>query len=99
VTDTDRRNITDQRYSDDAALRYLTGTTRPCTHAQWLAYFHEHYGHTYTVTAPTAPGGQWRATELLGQHDQLSGRSATELLDELTEHRARKPPRPDAADG
>jgi hypothetical protein len=92
VTDPDRRNITDQRYADDAALRHLAGTTRPGTHAQWLDYFRERYGDTYTITAPTAPGGQWQATELLGQHDQLFGWSATELLDELTEHRARTPP-------
>lgn len=92
MTDPDRRNVTDQRYSDDAALRYLTGTTRLGTHAQWLDYFREHYGDRYTVTAPTAPGGQWRATELAGQHDQIFGWSATELLDELTEHRARHYP-------
>jgi hypothetical protein len=95
VTDPDQRNITDQRYADDAALRYLTGTARPATDAQWLAYFREQYGDTYTVTAP---GGQWQATELPGQHDQLSGWSATELLDELTEHRARNHPT-SAADG
>jgi hypothetical protein len=28
VTEADGRNVTDQRYSDDAALRHLTGTTR-----------------------------------------------------------------------
>jgi hypothetical protein len=98
MIDPDQRNVPDQRYADDAALRYLTGTARPATQAQWLDYFREHYGDTYTVTAPTAPGGQWQATELPGQHDQLSGWSATELLDELTEHRARNHPAK-AADG
>ena len=43
----------------------------------------------YDVAAPSAPGGQWRATALFGQHDQLFGWSPTELLDELIEHRHR----------
>jgi hypothetical protein len=89
VTDPDKRNITDQRYADDAEVRYLAGTMRPRTHAQWLNYFREHYGNTYAVAAPSAPGGQWTATALFGQRDQLYGWSATELLDELTEHRSR----------
>jgi hypothetical protein len=89
VTEPDQRNITDQRYDDDAELRYLLGTARPRTHAQWLAYFREHYGDTYAVAAPSAPGGQWQATALFGQHEQLSCWSVTELLDELTEHRSR----------
>jgi hypothetical protein len=89
VTDSDRRHIADQRYADDAALRYQEGARRPRTHAQWLDYFREQYGDAYTVAAPSAPGGQWQATELSGRHDQLFGWSATELLDELIEHRAR----------
>ncbi len=90
MTDADKRNITDQRYTDDADLRYLAGTTRPRTHAQWLDYVREHYD-TYAVAAPSTPGGQWHATALSGQRDQLFGWSATELLDELTEHRSRNP--------
>jgi hypothetical protein len=93
VTDPDQRNITDQRYTDDAEMRYQTGGPRPRTNAQWLDYFGEHYGDTYTVAAPGAPGGQWRAIALSGQHDQLFGWSPTELLDELSEHRARNHPR------
>jgi hypothetical protein len=89
VTDPGKRNITDQRYTDDAELRYQAGRTHPRTHAQWLDYFREHYGDTYRVAAPSAPGGQWQATALSDQHDQLYGWSATELLDELTEHRSR----------
>jgi hypothetical protein len=89
VTDPDKRNVTDQRYADDAELRYLSGTERPRTHAQWLDYFRVHYGGAYEVAAPCAPGGQWKATALFGQRDQLSGWSATELLDELTDHRSR----------
>jgi hypothetical protein len=89
VTDPHKRNITDQRYADDAELRYLAGTARPRTQAEWLDYFREHYGDAYQVVAPGAPGGQWNATALFGQRDQLSGWSATELLDELTEHRSR----------
>ncbi len=89
MTDPDKRNITDQRYADDAATRYQAASTRPRPHAQWLDYFSKHYGDTHTVTAPSAPGGQWHATALSGQHDQLCGWSPTELLDELTDHRAR----------
>ena len=89
MTDPDQRDITDQRYAYDAATRYQAGRSRPRTHAQWLDYFGEHYGDTYAVTAPSAPGGQWQASALSGQHDRLSGWSPTELLDELTEHRAR----------
>jgi hypothetical protein len=89
VTDPDRRNITDQRHAGDAALRYQAGCSRLRTHAQWLGHFGEHYGDTYTVAAPSAPGGQWQATALSGQHDQLFGWSPSELLDELIEHRFR----------
>jgi len=90
VTDPDQRNITDQRYADDAAIRYQYGRSRPRTHAQWLDYFSENYGDRYAVTAPSAPGGQWQATALSGQHVQLFGWSPAELLDELTDHRSRK---------
>lgn len=89
MTDPDQRNITDQRHADDAATRYQTERSGPRTNPQWLDYFGEHYGDTYTVAAPTAPGGQWQAIALSGQHDQLFGWSPTELLDELTEHRTR----------
>jgi len=89
VTDPDRRHITDQRYADDAAQQHQEGIRQPRTHAQWLDYFRQHHGDGYTVCAPSAPGGQWRATALFGQHDQLFGWSPTELLDELIEHRSR----------
>jgi hypothetical protein len=89
VTDPDRRHITDQRFADDAAQRYQEGARHPRTYAQWLDYFREHYGDTYTACAPSAPGGQWQATTLFGQQDQLFGWSPTELLDELIEHRHR----------
>jgi hypothetical protein len=89
VTDPDKRNITDQRYVDDAELRYQAGSSRPRAHAQWLAYFGEHYGDRYKVATPSAPGGRWQAIALSGQPDQIFGWSPTELLDELTEHRSR----------
>lgn len=89
MTDQDHRNITDQRYAADAQLRYQTGSSHPRTHAQWLVYFGEHFGDRYKVAAPSAPGGQWQATALSGQPDQLFGWSPTELLDELIEHRCR----------
>jgi hypothetical protein len=84
VTDPDRRNITDQRYSDDATLRYQMRRSRQ---VQWLDYFGEHFGDMYTVAAPSTPGKQWQATALFGQHDQLFGWSAAQLRNALTEHR------------
>lgn len=92
MTDPDHRDITDQRHADDAAFRYEAGRSRPRTNAQWLDYFGERFGDGYKVTAPGAFGGQWEATALSGQHDELSGWSPTELLDELTEHHARNDP-------
>jgi hypothetical protein len=89
VTNPDKRNITDQRYVGDAELRYQIGSSRPRTHAQWLDFFSEHYGDGYAVATPSAPGGQWRATALFGQRDQLFGWSPSELLDELIDHRFR----------
>jgi hypothetical protein len=89
VIDPDQRNITDQRYADDAELRYRAGNPRPRTHAQWLTYFGEHYGDRYKVVTPSAPGGRWQAIALSGEHDELFGWSPTELLDELIEHRCR----------
>jgi hypothetical protein len=88
VTDSDKRNIIDQRYASDAELRYHTGNSRPRTYAQWLDYFSEHYSK-YEVAAPSAPGGQWQATAQFGRHDQLFGWTPTELLDELIDHRHR----------
>jgi len=88
VTDPDRRNITDQRYPSDAEIRYHMGNARPRTQAEWLNYFTKHHDK-YEVLPPSAPGSQWHARALFGQHDQLSGWSPTELLDELIEHRYR----------
>lgn len=73
MTDPDKRDIIDQRYADDAAIRYQAGSSRPRTHVQWLNYLDKHYGDTHAVAAPSAPGGQWQATALSGQHDQLFG--------------------------
>jgi hypothetical protein len=87
VTDPDRRGITDQRHASDAELHYQMGSSRPRTNAQWLEYFSEHYGSKYEVAAPSAPGGQWRATAQFGQRDQLFKWSPTELLDDLIDHR------------
>jgi len=93
VTDPDTCNISNQSHASDVAQRYLTGDSRPRTHAQWLSYFGEHHGDRYAVSAPSAPGGQWRAIALSGRHDQLFGWSPTELLDELIDHRSRDPHR------
>jgi hypothetical protein len=85
VTDPDRRNITDQRHSDDAARRY---EMRRLRQAQWLDYFGEHFGDVYAVVPPSTPGRQWHATALFGRHDRLFAWSAIQLLGELTEHRS-----------
>jgi hypothetical protein len=51
-------------------------------------YFRKHYD-TYTVAAPSAPGGKWQAAALSDHHGQLFGWSDTELLGELAEHCSR----------
>jgi hypothetical protein len=86
VTDPDKRNIATQRFSDDAVLRYLVGEQQPHAHTQLLEFFGEQYAGRYRVFVPTAPGGQWKAVALFGQHDELSGWSPSELLEEVTHH-------------
>jgi hypothetical protein len=66
------RDITDQRYTEDAAWDFL----------------HHHWGNQYSIQRPNAPGGQWSATALFGQHDQILEWSAGELLEEIRAHRA-----------
>jgi hypothetical protein len=79
MTDPDKRNITDQRFHDDATLRYLMNTRPARTHAEWLAYFHEQFASSYIVTAPQAPGGHWRASATFGNNDQLFEWAPAEL--------------------
>jgi hypothetical protein len=86
MTDPDKRGITDQRYSDDAAQRYLNGNSRPRTHAEWLACFHEQFGGLFIVTAPEAPGGHWRAVPTFGGRPLFEW-TPTELLEEMRERR------------
>jgi hypothetical protein len=66
MSDPGKRGITDQRYSDDAVLRYLESTEPKRTNAEWLAYFKEQFDGLFIVTAPEAPGGHWRAVPVFG---------------------------------
>ena len=92
MTDPDRRNITDQRYADDAELAVPGGQLAPAHSTPSGSTTSESITAAPTRSvAPSAPGGQWQATALFGQHDQLFGWSPTELLDELIEHRHRQP--------
>jgi hypothetical protein len=86
MTSPDKRNITDQRFHDDATLRYLMNTEPARTHAEWLAYFHEQFGGSYIVTAPQAPGGHWRASATFGSNDQLFEWAPADLLAEMRRH-------------
>ena len=83
MTDPDKRNIKDQRYHRDAALRYVESTEPRRTHAEWLAYFKEQFGGLFIVTAPE-PGGQWRAVPTAGGK-ALFEWTATGLLAEMRE--------------
>jgi hypothetical protein len=56
------------------------------TEEQQLVFLNTHWGSRYSFAAPEAPGGQWTATARSGQHDQIHGRTAAELLEEVREH-------------
>ena len=81
MTDPYTRNIKDERYYRDAAIRYAETTEPKRTHAEWLAYFKDHFGGAFIVTAPE-PGGQWRAVPPAGGQ-ALFAWTATELLAEM----------------
>jgi hypothetical protein len=66
----------------------------PGTSQQQLVFLNTHWGRTYTFAAPEEPGGQWTATANFGQHDQIHGWSAAELLEEVRGHyQANRPAR------
>ena len=59
----------------------LSGTTE-----QQLVFLNTHWGSKYVFAPPAEPGGQWTATAKFGQHDQIDGCSAAELLREVRDH-------------
>ena len=59
----------------------LSGTTE-----QQLVFLNTHWGSKYSFATPKKPGDQWTATAKFGQHDQLHGWSAAELLQEVRGH-------------
>ena len=62
------------------------------THQQQLVFLNSHWGSRYSFAAPAAPGGRWTATAKFGQHDQIQGSSAAELLEDVRDHyQANKP--------
>ena len=74
MTDPDKRNIKNECYHSDAAIRHTGRTDPPRTNAGWLAHFKEQFAGLFIVTAPEAPGGQWRAVRTTGGCRDLSGR-------------------------
>jgi hypothetical protein len=82
MTDPDKRNIKDERYHRDAVRRHVESTEPPRTHAEWLAHFKEQFGGLFIVTAPEAPGAQWRAVPTTGGRPIFEW-TATELLAEM----------------
>jgi hypothetical protein len=83
MTDSDRRNIKDERYHRDAVLRYVESIEPRRTRAGWLAHFKEEFGGLFIVTAPE-PGGQWRAVPTTGGK-ALSEWTPAGLLAEMRE--------------
>jgi len=55
-------------------------------------FLNTHWSAKYSFAPPEAPGGRWTATAKFGQHDQIQGFSAAELLEEVRDHyQANKP--------
>jgi hypothetical protein len=67
--------------TQDRGLTELHGT-----HQQQLVFLNTHWGSKYSFAAPEAPGAQWTAAARFGQHDQIHGWTATELLEEVRDH-------------
>lgn len=65
------------------------------THQQQLVFLNTHWGSKYSFAAPEAPGAQWIATARFGQHDQLRGWTAAELLEEARDHYQANGPKDD----
>lgn len=56
------------------------------THQQQLVFLNTHWGSKYSFVVPAAPGAQWTATARFGQHGELRGWTAAELLEEVRGH-------------
>jgi hypothetical protein len=68
------------------------GTGPSGTTEQQLVFLNIHWGSQYSFTAPAQPGGRWAAVARFGQHDQIAGESAAELLAPVGDHyKASKP--------
>jgi len=59
----------------------LYGTDR-----QHLVFLNTYWGKKYAFAAPEIPEGQWTATARFGEHDQLDGQNAAELLGKVRDH-------------
>lgn len=87
MADPDNRNIRDER-DRDAVLRHTEHTKPARTNAGWLAHFKEQFDGLFIVTAPEAPGGQWRAVPTAGGSPLFEWTPA-ELLAEMREVQSR----------
>lgn len=68
----------------------MTGDRPPAelrgTPVQQLVFLNTYWGSKYEFAAPQTRGGPWTATAKFGQHDQLQGTSAAELLEKVRTH-------------
>jgi hypothetical protein len=59
---------------------------------QQLVFLNTHWGSKYSFTAPANPRGKWTAAAIFGQHEELTGETAAELLERVHAHyQANKP--------
>jgi hypothetical protein len=65
----------------------LSGTVQ-----QQLVFLNTHWGSKYSFTAPTKRPDRWTASAKFGQHEELTGETAAELLERVHAHyQANKP--------
>jgi hypothetical protein len=59
---------------------------------QQLVFLNTHWGSKYAFAAPAKPRGRWTAAARFGQHEELTGETAAELLERVHVHyQANKP--------
>jgi hypothetical protein len=59
---------------------------------QQLVFLNTHWGSKYSFAAPAKPRGRWTAAAEFGQHEELTGETAAELLERIrTHYQANKP--------
>jgi hypothetical protein len=59
---------------------------------QQLVFLNTHWGSKYSFTAPAKPRERWTAAARFGQHEELTGETAAELLERVHAHyQANKP--------